>query len=59
MPQQHVVARLMVPPMPQQRVVARLMVPLVPPTPQQRAVARPTVAVADRMVVADMAAGSC
>ena len=56
MPQQHVVARPMVPPMPQQRVVARLMVP---PIPQQRVVARPTVAVADRMVVADMAAGSC
>jgi len=38
--------------MPQQRVV-------VPPIPQQRAVARPTVAVADRMVAADIAAGSC
>jgi hypothetical protein len=69
MPQQHLVARPMVPPMPQRREVARPMAPpipqqrvvarpMVPPIPQQRVVARPIAAVADRMVAADIAAGS-
>jgi hypothetical protein len=54
-PQRPMLARPTVLRIPQQRVVAR---PMVPPIPQQRVVARPIAAVADRMVAADIAAGS-